>query len=67
MRAGELAKKIKDKEAEDAKEGKLGMVGEECHRRDDFEQLMVTTATIEGWVNHERAWIDLALWRPLTQ
>lgn len=33
----------------------LGMFGEEFNRLDDFEQLIVTTAAIEGWVNHERA------------
>lgn len=33
----------------------LGMFGEEFNRLDDFEQLIVTTVAIEGWVNHERA------------
>lgn len=33
----------------------LSMFGEEFNRLDDFEQLIVTTAAIEGWVNHERA------------
>lgn len=33
----------------------LSMFGKEFNRLDDFEQLIVTTAAIEGWVNHERA------------
>ncbi|OOE65796.1 RNA-binding domain-containing protein [Salinivibrio kushneri] len=29
--------------------------GESFNRLDDFEQLIVTTAAVEGWINHERA------------
>ena len=40
---------------EDTRAQLLNMFGHEFNQLNDFEQLIVTTAAVEGWVNHERA------------
>ncbi|MGR5341794.1 RNA-binding domain-containing protein [Vibrio astriarenae] len=40
---------------DDVRELLYQQFGETFHELDDFEQLIVTTAAVEGWINHERA------------